>query len=231
MTTASPVSIPGFDTETFEAFLSSRNEADWVKDARRAAYEIFEEKYATELDPEEWKRVDLRTFRPAKYSIKSDGSDATFETLMQDRAEFAGNITHVDGVCTGSKVDQSFTDQGVLFGDLNVLLEEHRELLEPILMKKAVQVDTDRFSAWHAAFRTGGTLLYVPRNVELKQPLHSLIALASDGAADLSHTLVVLEDGASATLLEETVSASPELKGLHIGAVELLVGQLSLIHI
>ena len=225
MTTASPVSIPGFDTETFEAFLSSRNEADWVKDARRAAYEIFEEKYATELDPEEWKRVDLRTFRPAKYSIKSDGSDATFETLMQDRAEFAGNITHVDGVCTGSKVDQSFTDQGVLFGDLNVLLEEHRELLEPILMKKAVQVDTDRFSAWHAAFRTGGTLLYVPRNVELKQPLHSLIALASDGAADLSHTLVVLEDGASATLLEETVSASPELKGLHIGAVELLVGQ------
>lgn len=225
MSTATPVAIPGFGPETFESFLSSRNEADWIKDSRRSAYEVLEEKYATELDPEEWKRVDLRTFRPSKYSIKSEGAAASFETLMRDRAEFAGNIVHVDGVCTGSDVDSSFTDQGVLFGDLNVLLEQHRELLEPILMKKAVQVETDRFSAWHAAFRTGGTLLYVPRNVELTQPLHSLIALASDGAADFSHTLVILEDGASATLLEETVSASPEMQGLHIGAVELLVGE------
>lgn len=38
-------------------------------------------------------------------------------------------------------------------------------------MKKAVQTDADRFSAWHAAFWTGGTLLYVPRNVEVALPL------------------------------------------------------------
>jgi Fe-S cluster assembly protein SufD len=51
-----------------------------------------------------------------------------------------------------------------------------------------------------------------------------LIALSRDGAADLSHTLVILEEGARATLLEETVSADSQSEGLHVGAVELLIG-------
>ncbi len=32
-------------------------------------------------------------------------------------------------------------------------------------MTRAVRPDADRFSAWHAAFWTGGTVLYVPRGV------------------------------------------------------------------
>jgi Fe-S cluster assembly protein SufD len=67
-------------------------------------------------------------------------------------------------------------------------------------------------------------VLYVPRNVEIQAPLYSLIGLSADRAADFSHTLVVLEDGASATLLEETNSADPNAEGLHVGAVELIVG-------
>ena len=35
--------------------------------------------------------------------------------------------------------------------------------------------------------------------------------------------MVVLEEGASATLLEETSSASTTVVGLHVGAVELLL--------
>jgi Fe-S cluster assembly protein SufD len=92
-------------------------------------------------------------------------------------------------------------------------------------MTRAVQPDRDRFAAWHAAFWTGGSVLYVPAGVEISEPLHSLIALSSGGAADFSHTLVVLEDGASATLLEETVSADVDSPGLHVGAVELLLGK------
>ena len=110
-----------------------------------------------------------------------------------------------------------------MFGELNSLVHSHRELLEQHLFT-AVPAETDRFSAWHAAFWTGGTVLYVPRGVAVDRPLHSLIGLASAGVADLSHTLVVLEEGASAALLEETASAS-EAAGLHLGSVELIVGE------
>ena len=111
-----------------------------------------------------------------------------------------------------------------VFGDLAALVRDHRAALEPHLMTRAVRPSADRFAAWHAAFWTGGTVLYVPRDVQIDEPLHSLIGLAQAQAADFSHTLVILEAGTSATLLEETASSHADTPGLHVGAVELLIG-------
>lgn len=214
-----------FDQQHFTDFLSQRDEADWIQEKRQQAYELFEQKSNEPLDPEEYKRVDLRTFRPDTYHLAEGGSaTASASTLMQDRGEFGGAVVHVDGQCVSSSVNEELAAKGILFGSLQTLLQEHREKLEPYFLTKAVDPATDRFSAWHAAFWTGGTVLYVPRNVEVDVPLYSLISLNEDGAADFSHTLVILEDGASATLLEETASASEETTGLHCGAVELIVG-------
>jgi Fe-S cluster assembly protein SufD len=216
----------GFDEAAFEAFLETRDEPDWLINLRRAAFAAYQEKLVTPLDPEEWKRVDLRTFRPEQFAIKArSDSSAKFSTLLRDRAEFSGNVSHVDGTCTGATLDAGLAARGVLFGDLTTLAREHGDVLRPHLLKRAVKADADRFAAWHAEFMTGGTVLYVPAGVEVTQPLHSLIGLSQAGAADFSHTLVILERGASATLLEETVSANPDAQGLHVGAVELLLAE------
>jgi Fe-S cluster assembly protein SufD len=215
-----------FDQAELDKFLAERDEPDWLRQRRRDAFSLFQAKRDEPLDPEEYRRLDLRTFRPEKYHLAEQSGDrSTLGTLMQDRAEFGGAVVHVDGHCVASSLRDELAAKGVLFGNLSELLVEHRELLEPHLLSKAVDPDKDRFSAWHAAFWTGGTLLYVPRNVELEVPLYSLIGLQQEGAADLSHTLIILEEGASATLLEETSSASSETDGLHVGAVELIVDQ------
>lgn len=222
-----PVVIPaGFDRTAFDAFVQARDEPGWIVDRRRHAFECYLQLLETRLTPEEWKRIDLRAFRPGRFRVCSSvPAGGTFQTLMEDRAAFSGVVSHVDGLCTRSTVSETLSRQGVLFGDLATLLPQHRDLLEPHLLKRGVYPETDRFSAWHAAFWTGGTVLYVPAGVTIEEPLYSLIALSEDGAADFSHTLVVLEDGASATLLEETASANSEAAGLHVGAVELLIGQ------
>lgn len=215
----------GFGSASFEAFLESRSEPGWVTDQRRAAFALYQEKLGTPLNPEEWKRVDLRTFQPNRFSLTTAGTaPAQFETLLQDRAQFAGAVSEVDGRAVSVKLDENLVRQGVLFGNLSDLVHDHREILEPHLMTRAVRPDRDRFAAWHAAFWTGGTVLYVPKNVTVEGPLYSLIGLSEPDAADFSHTLVILEEGASATLLEETGSATTENAGLHVGAVELLVG-------
>jgi Fe-S cluster assembly protein SufD len=196
-----------------------------LTDRRRAAFDLYDEKRDEPLDEEEWKRIDLRLFRPEQFAIRpSAATAATFDTLLRDRANFAGRVAHVDGHATASQLDEALARKGVLYGDLATLAREHREILEPALFTRAVRPETDRFSAWHAAFWTGGAVLYVPRNVEVEVPLHSFIGLSEAGGADFSHTLIILEDGASATLLEETASSDPDAPGLHVGAVELLVG-------
>jgi Fe-S cluster assembly protein SufD len=144
--------------------------------------------------------------------------------LLSDRAKFVGSVAHIDGTGTRAVLDEKLARQGVLFGDLAALVRDHRAVLEAHLMTRAVRPATDRFSAWHAAFWTGGTVLYVPRQVQIDEPLHSLIGLSEPQGADFSHTLVVLEEGSSATLLEETASAHVDAPGLHVGAVELLIG-------
>ena len=216
----------GFDSELFEAFLKTRQEAAWITDARRSAFELYQGLLQDDLNPEEFKRVDLRVFNAGKFRPDAGEADqTTIATLLSDKTEYGGHITHVNGQVTHVDAVEDLKAQGVLFGDLPTLLESHRELLEPYFMKQAVRPGSDRFSAWHAAFWTGGTLLYVPRNVEVALPLHSLIAHSRDGVAEFSHTLIVLEDGARATLLEETTSATEEIAGLHVGCVELIVGR------
>ncbi len=218
----------GFQRAAFEAFLETRDEPGWITDLRRKAFSLYSERLEIPLDAEEFKRVDLRAFRPDDYRLSppaaSTSSSAEFATLLADRAKFAGSVAHVDGTGTQAVLDDRLARQGVLFGDLAALVRDHRAVLEPHLMTRAVRPAADRFSAWHAAFWTGGTVLYVPRNVQIDEPLHSLIGLSEPQGADFSHTLVVLEEASSATLLEETASASVERAGLHVGAVELLIG-------
>jgi len=220
------VSRIGFSAEVFEQFLATRNEPDWITAGRRAAFEQYQALLQSELDPEEFKRVDLRVFNAGKFRpVAAAGDSTAIETLLSDKTEFGGSIAHVNGQLTHHQLSDEIKAQGVLFGELQSLLTSHRDLLEPHFMKQAVKPDADRFAAWHAAFWTGGTVLYVPRNVEVALPLHSLIAHSRDGVAEFSHTLIILEDGARATLLEETSSATADLAGLHVGCVELIVGK------
>lgn len=216
-------------SEGFEAFLATRNEPDWLAQRRREAFALYQSLCVVELDPEEFRRVDLRLFRPNDYQLVADlpdGDEANqFSTLMEHRGDFGGSIAHTDGHLVRSDVTSELVEQGVIFCSLSEAVLKHEELVKKYLMTKAVLPDADRFSAWHAAFWTGGLFLYVPRHVTIEKPLHSLIGLASSKAADYSHTLIVLEQGASATLLEETASADENLPGLHIGAIELLVGE------
>ncbi|MCA8989654.1 MAG: Fe-S cluster assembly protein SufD [Planctomycetaceae bacterium] len=224
------MTVPEIDITTaegFEALLQTRQEPEWLLQQRRDAFELYLELSARELDPEEFRRVELRLFRPADYRIMphtvTQSTSEKLVPLMLCRTEFAGQVTHSNGHAQNSHLSEELQQKGVIFCPLERAVNEHGDLVREHFMTRAVRPDSDRFAAWHAAFWTGGVFLYVPRNVELDVPLHSLIGLSANGAADLSHTLVVLEEGARATLLEETASTSEKLSGLHLGAVELLV--------
>ncbi|MEM7811219.1 MAG: Fe-S cluster assembly protein SufD [Planctomycetota bacterium] len=222
--TVAPALPASFTEEVFEKFLASRDEPAWLTERRREAFALYERFAAEPLDPEEFRRLELRTFHPEGFGLSAAATKATpLATRLGESTEFAGRVTHVDGHVSDSRLADELRSKGVIFGDLDNVVRDHADRLESLLMTEAVKPEDGRFAAWHAAFWTGGTALIVPSGVSIEAPLHSLIAITGGGVADLSHTLVVVEDGASATLLEETASTVAEA-GLHIGAVELLVG-------
>jgi Fe-S cluster assembly protein SufD len=68
-----------------------------------------------------------------------------------------------------------------------------------------------------------GLLVRVPKGVELDRPLYVRIASSVAGGALFWRLLVVAEEGARFTLIEEYASASPELSAYSNAAVELFV--------
>ena len=220
-TTTSPL---GFTCTGFESFLDSRQEPAWLIDQRRNAWELFGEMKWPAGNEEEWFRTDLRMFNLDRYSPQAEvASEYEPVGLLADGVALGGRSVALNGRPLPGQLAQQWAKKGVLFGSLDELVQQHEALIRPHLMRRAVLPKIDRFSALHAAFWSGGHLLYVPRGVVISEPLLALSAIA-DGGSDLGHTLVILEDGAEATLMSETVSPTEETAGFHCGAIEILLG-------
>jgi Fe-S cluster assembly protein SufD len=216
---------PGFTQEAFEAFLETRNEPAWLVERRRNAWQRFEASPMPDSSQEEWRRTDIRLFRLNRFGVPVPTGPAVPAplSLLAEGIQLGGRTATVDSRQVLQELDAKWAQKGVLFDSLDRLAMEREDLVRPNLLSKAIDPTVDKFAALHAACWSGGTLLYVPRGVVIDQPLHMLSALSPDGT-DSSHTLVILEEGAEATLLAETASSDAEAAGLHVGAIEILVG-------
>jgi len=227
-----------FCAESFERFLASRDEPNWCREARRAAWSLFESLPMPDRSIEEWSRTDIRGFRWEQFA-GLPGVERPQETaalgrteplpdsaprgLLGDGVELAGRMVSLDGAtveCIGSG---TLAERGIAFGPIEDVLRQRPDLLRPHLFGPTFDPRADKFSAYHAACWHGGGALYVPPYVSAGT-VHLLMQL-SPGGIDLTHQLIVLGEGAEATVLVETAGPSDGAAALHCGAVEIVVGR------
>jgi Fe-S cluster assembly protein SufD len=215
----------GFDQASFDAFVESRDEPGWLADQRREVWADFVKKPWPNRSDEEWRRTDIRLFRPEKFhlTLETPTFPGSRQTLLTEGVDLAGQSIALNSRPIEARLDEKWRQRGVLFGSLDEIVAGQDDLVQRHLFQRAVDPRYDRFAALHAAFWSGGHFLYVPRHVAIDQPLHMLSAICDNGV-DLGHTLVILEEGAEATLLSECENIGDELGGLHCGAVEVLLG-------
>lgn len=213
-----------FDSAGFESFLQSRDEPDWLVEMRREAWQHASAMQWPERRHEEWIRTDIRTFQINKFGMPTaaaapDTKVSQVHQLM-DGVDLAGSIETLDSAVTRHSLDTKLSEQGVVFGSLEQICQSHPDLVRPVLYS-LFDPDYDKFAALHAACWSGGQFLYVPRGVVIDRPIH-LGSVLSDGGTDTTHTLIVLDEGAEATVLHESNSVSQNAAGLHLGAIELI---------
>ncbi len=210
-----------FDTTGFEAFLASRQEPDWLTALRRDAFDHFEKMAWPDRRHEEWIRSDIRLFQLAKFAVPVTPSETPSQPgFLQHGVQLGGNVMTVDSHVREHQLSAEWASRGVVCMSLERAALEHPALVRSTLFT-AVDPDYDRFAALHAAFWSGGQFVYIPRGVVVNEPLH-LATLLGEGQTDLAHTLIVLEEGAEATILQEANSTSRDAAGLSLGAVEIL---------
>ena len=222
----------GFGLESFDALLASRPfEPEWMQDRRRDAFHVLLDTSLPTRNDEAWRRTDFGSLKLDEVEVVMPRADGTAALRGAPRSikeaisgkGASGTMVSADGQVVASALDKTLARRGVIFTDMETALKEHSELLEPLFMTEIVRPNDGYFAALHGAFWQGGTLVYIPRGVEVPLPLRAAI-WSKQRHASFPHTLIVLEQGARAVFIDEDQSQTDARQAFNNGVVEIIVG-------
>lgn len=197
------------------------NEPAWLSGMRQEAWHTFEQIPMPQRNEEDWRRTDLRGLRLDDFGLTSVETVSEKPGWYEPEEGYAGYQLNHDSALAYQQAD---LPEGVIFTSLSDAAKTHPELVKPYLGTQ-VPSDLNRLSALNTALWQGGSFLYVPRGVELEQPLQVVTSLQTPGRAVLSRTLIVIEENASASVVSEWISRIPDSAALHSGVTEIFVKQ------
>ena len=148
---------------------------------------------------------------------------AAFPDAPGGADDAAAHVLDLDLEAAVRPSSEPAASEGPVVLPLAVAAERHPDIVERHL-GSVVASDTALVARNDAAW-TDGTLVYVPRGVEVEAPI-VLTTVQDQDRTTLHHrTLVVLEEGARAEVWHQVLSAEGAPEGVVNGVVELVVGQ------
>jgi len=199
-----------FEKEYINSFSKEMGEPVWLTELRVNALEQAENLPMPNPDKTKIDKWNFTQFD--KHIIKSE--DFTSFDELPDSVKSLINVNESNQSLyiqrnnrpTLISLSKELQESGVVFTDIFTAAREHGDLLQKYFMKDAVKVDEHKLTALHAALLNGGAFLYVPKNVELKEPVQAVF-LHDDAEANVfNHVLIVAEDNSSVTYVENYIS-------------------------
>ncbi len=80
-------------------------------------------------------------------------------------------------------------------------LKEHEELVRKYFMRLVPNTD-HKFAALHGAVWSGGTFIYIPKGIEVAEPLQAYFRMNTLGGGQFEHTLIIIDDDAVCDYIE-----------------------------
>lgn len=219
------IDLTEFSRESVERLSAAKHEPGWMTENRLRAWQLFEMQPMPSRQDEEWRRTDISRLKFENLSPYSGASTSTVNSPLQLNGKHGGVLTHQNSVTVQRSIEKQLSDKGVIFTDLDSAVHDHPDLVRAHFMTEAVTADYNKFTALNGAFWSGGTFLYVPRDVDVSIPLRALYTLTAPGAGLFSHTILIAEAGSRVSFVEEYASDAIETLSLNAGVVEMFVRQ------
>jgi Fe-S cluster assembly protein SufD len=200
-----------------------------VDSYRSRALQTFNRLPIPTTSDEAWRRTDIRAMPAESFVLPEPGVQLALPLVPEEllkplvSEQHGGQIVMAPGGVT-IELDEKIKEKGVVFTDLRTAFSNHPGIVEKIL-GETVNMEEGKFAALAGAYAQNGALLYVPKNVTIDEPFHSVLWGPGVGLAHISHLLVWVDDGASATFVHEAASPNENGHTLHAGIVEIKVGR------
>jgi len=224
----------GLDASVIDYIVKAKGEPDWIRDFRLEALKIFEEKpLPTHWAPSLIKEIDFSKIR--YYIAKSARSSSswedvpddvkkTFERLgvpEQERKFLAGVDAQFDSESAYSRMREDLAAQGVIFVGPLEGLTKYEHIFRPWFGKVIPTADS-KFSALNSACFSGGSFIYVPKGVKVRQPLQAYFRINAENSGQFERTLIIADEGAELVYMEGCTAPRFDTATLHSGTVELV---------
>ncbi len=224
----------GLNEDTIRYISDVKGEDQWLLDFRLKALKIFESKAL----PTHWATKDLENidFDKIRYYLAKgqkpsrsweevpDDVKETFERLgipEQERKFLAGVEAQFDSEAVYSNTKEALAKEGVIFIGSTEGLKEHPEIFRK-WFGKVIPTGDNKFSALNSAVFSGGSFIYVPPGVKVRQPLQAYFRINAENFGQFERTLIIADEGAEVTYMEGCTAPKFETTTLHSAVVELI---------
>jgi len=214
----------------------SNEEPQWMLDLRLKALKIFIETPMPSWGPN-LSKLDLdkiyyfakptgswdnKTWEDVPENIKN-----TFDKLWIPQAEkeiLAWVGAQYDSQTVYHSLKEELKNMWVIFDDLSHALKDAKksEIIKKYFSKSIPLID-HKFASLHYAVWSGGTFMYIPSWVKIKEPLQSYFRMNAKSGWQFEHTLIILENEAEAHYIEWCSAPKYDTASLHAWWVEIFV--------
>ncbi|WYJ08347.1 Fe-S cluster assembly protein SufB [Opitutia bacterium KCR 482] len=224
----------GLTREVVEYISKVKGEDDWIRDFRLNALKTFE---SMEM-PTHWasKKLDGLDFSKIRYYLAKaekkkkswdevpDDVKRTFEKLgvpEQERSFLAGVEAQFDSESAYSNMKEHLEKDGVIFVDSTEGLKKYPEIFRKYF-GKIIPTGDNKFSALNSAVFSGGSFIYVPKGVHVKQPLQAYFRINAESFGQFERTLIIADEGSELMYMEGCTAPRFTTGTLHSAVVELV---------
>ena len=223
----------GLNEEIVKEISRLKGEPEWMTEFRLKALRSFKAMPNPKFGPD-LSSLDYDSYTYFTRTAKKESQDwnevpetikNTFDRLGIPEAEqkyLAGVSTQYESEVVYHNMLKEIEDKGVIFLSTDMALK-----LYPDLFKKyfgtVVPVADNKFSALNGAVWSGGSFIYVPKNVHLDKPLQSYFRINNEKSGQFERTLIIVDEGADVHYVEGCTAPTYSKESLHAAVVEIIV--------
>src|ERR1700759_2204909 len=232
--TAGETARRGLSEDVVRDISGKKSEPEWMLDLRLRGLRIFERKpmprWGADLSEIDFDNI--------KYFVRSTEKQAaswedlpadiknTYDRLGIPEAEkqrlIAGVAAQYESEVVYHKIREDLEEKGVIFLDTDTALKEH-----PALFKEyfgtVIPPGDNKFAALNTAVWSGGSFIYVPKNVKVEIPLQAYFRINTENMGQFERTLIIVDEGAYVHYVEGCTAPIYKSDSLHSAVVEIIV--------
>ncbi len=223
----------GISEQVVRDMSAQKGESVWMRDFRLKSFAIYQKKkmplWGPTLSDIQFDRL-FYYVKPIKSQAETwkelpDGIKKTYNKIgipEMEKKFLSGVSAQYESEVVYKSIEKTLKEKGVIFTDMDSAVKQYPELVKQYF-GTVISPGDNAFSALNSAVWSGGSFIYVPKNVSVALPLQAYFRINAANMGQFERTLIIADEGSFVHYIEGCTAPIYSTDSLHSGVVEVFV--------